>query len=286
MPIRRSLGALLLAIAALPAYAQRDPLSGAPLPPAKRPTPSPITDHLYVSVAFFDPHLDTFLRIDPTPATNPPTTGTPLSGERNLGFPATLQQAKVEAMLRLRERFRIRVGYFEADRSGSVVLPNAIVFGNQTFAAGDQLNSSLDWRMFTISFLYSFYRSDHLEIATGINAYSVQLQTQALAPVLFQQQTTTASGAVPALPLDVTWRFSRKFSFTARGAYFKAAHNDFSGSLTDIYGDLQYRILPNLTSGVSYSSTKIDLTRTSISSSPGIANLSIKGPQLFLRFSF
>jgi hypothetical protein len=286
MPIRRTLSALLLAIAALPAYAQRDPLSGAPLQPGKRPTPSPITDHLYVGVSFFDPRLSTFLRIDPTPATNPPTTGTPLSGERNLGFAPTLQQAKVEAMLRLRERFRIRVGYFEADRSGSVVLPNTIVFGNQTFAAGDQLNSSLDWRMFTVSGLYSFYRTDRLEIATGISAYAVQLQAQALAPLLFQQQTTTASGAVPALPLDITWRFARYFSFTARGAYFKAAHNDFSGSLTDLYGDLQYRIVPNLTFGVSYSGTKINLTRNSLSSSPGIANLSIKGPQAFLRFSF
>jgi hypothetical protein len=285
MPIRRSLSALLFVLAALPAYAQRDPLSGAPLPPGKRPTPSPITDHLYVSVSFFDPHLDTFLRIDPT-NTNPPTAGTPLSGERNLGFPSSLQQAKVEAMLRLRERFRIRVGYFEADRSGSVVLPNTIVFGNQTFAAGDQLNSSLDWRMFTISGLYSFYRTDRLEIATGLTGYIVQLQAQAVAPLLFQQDTTTASGGVPALPLDVTWRVSRRFSLTARGAYFKAAVASFRGSLTDLYADAQYRILPNLTAGVSYSGTKIDLTRTSTSSAPGVANLSVRGPQVFVRFSF
>jgi hypothetical protein len=285
MPIRGSLSALLLALATLPAYAQRDPLSGAPLPPGKRPTPSPITDHLYVSVAFFNPHLDTFLRIDPT-NTNPPTAGTPLSGERNLGFAPTLQQATVEAMLRLRERFRIRISYFEADRSGSVVLPSQVVFGNQTFAAGDQLNSSLDWRMFTISGLYSFYRSDRLELATGVTGYTVQLQAQAVAPVLFQQETTTASGGVAALPLDVTWRVSHRFTLTARGAYFKAAIDNFRGELTDLYADAQYRILPNLTTGVSYSSTKLDLTRTSATSAPGIANLSIRGPQVFVRFSF
>lgn len=283
MRIRLSLAAVLLAIATVPAHAERDPLSGAPLPPKPRPTPSPITDHLYLSVSFFDPHLDTFLRIDPN--TNPPTTGTPLSGERNLGFPATLQQAKVEAMLRLRSRSRIRLGYFEADRHGSVVLPNSIVWGSQTFAAGQQFNSSLDWRMFTFSYLYSFYRSDRLEIAVGASGYGVQLQAQAVAPALFQTQTTSASGTVPAVPVDLTWRFARKFTLTARGAYFKAAVKDYRGSLTDLYADVQYRALPNLTLGVAYSDTRVDLTRVN-TDAPGVANLTIKGPQLFLRVSF
>lgn len=284
MRIRLSLAAVLLAIATVPAHADRDPLSGAPLPPGPRPTPSPITDHLYLSVSFFNPHLDTFLRIDPN--TTPPTTGTPLSGERNLGFPGTLQQAKVEAMLRLRNRSRIRLGYFEADRHGSVLLTNNVVWGSQTFAAGQQLNSSLDWRMFTFSYLFSFYRSDRLELAVGASGYGVQLQAQAVAPALFQTQTTTASGTVPAVPLDLTWRFARKFTLTARGAYFKAAVKDYRGSLTDLYADLQYRVLPNLTTGVAYSDTRIDLTRNPTTSAPGIANLTIKGPQLFLRVSF
>jgi hypothetical protein len=285
MPIRLALAALLMAIATVPAYAQqRDPLSGAPLPPGPKPTPSPITDHLYVSVSFFDPHLDTFLRIDPD--TNPPTTGTPLSGERNLGFPSTLQQAKVEAMLRIRNRNRIRLSYFEADRHGSVILPNNIVWGSQTFAAGQQLNSSLDWKMITMTYLYSFYRSDRLELAVGVSGYGVQLQAQAVAPALFQTQTTTASGTVPAIPLDLTWRFARHFTATARAAYFKANVKGNSGSLTDLYADVQWRILPNLTTGVSYSDTRLDLTRSGNSTAPGVANLTIKGPQLFLRFSF
>jgi hypothetical protein len=283
MRIRLSLAAVLLAIATVPAHADRDPLSGAPLPPKARPTPSPITDHLYLSVSFFDPHLDTFVRIDPN--TTPPTAGTPLSGERNLGWPGTLQQAKVEAMLRLRSRSRIRVGYFEADRHGTVILPNTIVWGSQTFAAGQQLNSSLDWRMFTFSYLYSFYRSDRLELAVGATGYGVQLQAQAVAPLLFQSQTTSASGTVPAFPLDLTWRFARQFTLTARGAYFRAAVKDYRGSLTDLYADLQYRVLPNLTLGLAYSDTRVDLTRTG-TSAPGIANLTIKGPQLFLRVSF
>ncbi len=284
MRIWLSLAALLLALQVPVARADRDPLSGAPLPPAKRSTPSQITDRFYLQVEFFDPQLSTMLRVDPSqPA--PITTGTPLDGEHDLGFPGHAQQARVEAMVRLRERSKLRVNYFETDRTGSVLLANPIIFGNQAFVAGTQLATSLDWRVINVTYTYSFYRTDRLEIGTGLASYSVQLQTEAQAPATFQQQIVSASGTVPAIPLDIAWRVSRRFSLAARGAYFKVTIKDFSGQLTDVHFDAQFRWLPNLTTGLGYQSTRTSLTRGG-NSAPGVASLNVKGPELFVRFSF
>src|SRR5262249_20566558 len=153
-----ALAAVLLAIPAAPALADRDPLSGAPVPPQRQEIPSPITDRFYIRGTFYDPQAQTHLRLDVPGSTTP--TGTPLNVERDLGLPARLHQGRVEFLFRLRERGRLRVDYFEADRSASKVLSNTIVFSDQTFAGGQLAQSSLDWRMFDLTYTYSVYRSE------------------------------------------------------------------------------------------------------------------------------
>jgi len=286
MPIRLPLAALLLVLPAVPAWAdsEHDPYSGAPLPPSKLTTPSPITDHFYLIADFDYPRFNTFIRADPSQP-SPVKTGTPLDGEQNLGWPSRLALGRVEAMVRVRERSKVRVDYFEADRNGSVLLANDVVFGNEVFAAGQQLQSSLDWRIISVTYTYSFYRSDRLEIATGLAAYTMQTQAQAEVAATFQQQTVSASGGFPVLPLEVTWCASRRWALTARGAYFKANFHDFSGWLEDLHTDLQYRLNADFALGIGYSLLHTSLTRSS-NSSPGRLDLEVGGPEAFIRFSF
>ncbi|HEV8018020.1 MAG TPA: hypothetical protein VGP32_05620 [Steroidobacteraceae bacterium] len=276
---------VLVAMRAPAALADRDPQSGAPLPPAKQQPASPITDHFYVTAAFYDPQLRTYIQADPTPP-SVVTTGTQLSGEHYLGLAARPAYGVVEAMVRARERNKVRLDYFETDRSGSVLPTSPVVFGNQVFPAGSQLLSTLDWRMFSVTYTYSFYRSDRLEIGTGLAVYTLDMHAQLAVPMLGQQQVETASGAVPALPLDLTWRVSRRFSLTAHDAYFKATFHDFRGWVADLHEDAQFRWTPNFATGVGYTSTRTSLVRTGGSSSPGNVFMSISGPQAFVRFSF
>ena len=81
MRIFRAVAAVLLVTQAMPALADRDPYSGAPLPPATHEPASPITDHFYIRAAFYTPKYNTSFRVDPTNAP-PGTTGTPVSAEK------------------------------------------------------------------------------------------------------------------------------------------------------------------------------------------------------------
>jgi len=276
--------ALLLLIEAAPALADRDPYSGAPLPPQAHEPPSPLTDHFYITAAFFSPELNTNLRIDPTNAA-PGVTGTPLNAEKDLGLPSRLYQGEVEFMFRLRERSKVRASYYEADRSGSAVLANPIVFGNQTFAAGELLETSLDWQMFDITYTYSFYRSARLEVGTGLGVYLLQVKARGEVPATFQKQDVSAAGPFPALPLDLAWRISSRFALTARTAYLKATLNGFRGWFADSHSDVQYRWIPNFALGLGYSSIRTSLTRQG-GNFPGAFAMSIGGPEVFVRFSF
>jgi hypothetical protein len=284
MRIRLAVAALFLATQAAPALADRDKESGAPLPPRPAEISSPIRDHFYVIAAFYSPAVSTNVRIDPTNA-GPGVIGTPVNGERDLGLPARLDQGRVEFMFRMRERNKLRVDYFEADRSASKVLANDIVFGNVTFDGGNQLQSSVNWRLFGLTYTYSLYQSDRLEIGTGLAAYFLQVEAMGTAPAQAQYQDVSAAEPFPTLPLDFTWCISRRFDFTARANYLRASLNGFSGWLADLHSDLQYRWNPYFSIGLGYTSIRDSLTRHS-GSFPGVVSMDFEGPEAFVRFSY
>jgi hypothetical protein len=275
---------LLSVLQTVPALADRDPLSGAPLPPGKKAVASPITDRFYIRATLFDPAFRTSVRLDPSDM--PGVKGTPVNAERELGLPARDQTGTVEFMFRLRQRSKLRINYYETDRSGSQVLANNVVFGNETFAAGQLAQTSLDFRMFDLTYTYSFVRTEHLEIGTGVAAYFLQVQAQGSVPALFQYQSVSAADPFPAIPLDLTWVLSQRFAFVARGAYMKITLNGFHGSLEDMHSDLQYRWSPHFAVGAGYSVVRLSVSGTTTDSFPGYFALNVSGPEAFVRFSF
>src|SRR6201987_1645907 len=171
MRISLTLAALSLAVQAVPAWtADRDPYSGAPLPPSKHEPASPITDHFYIRAASYTPKFSPAFGVDPS---NAPagTAGTPVNAENDLGLTHRKNQGRVDFMFRLRERNKVRVDYYQASRSGSQVLANDIVFGNEPFPAGQMATSEFDFQQFAITYTYSFIHTSRFEVGSGLAAY-------------------------------------------------------------------------------------------------------------------
>jgi hypothetical protein len=269
--------------AAAAADSDRDPYSGAPLPPRRHEAASPITDHFYARVSYYVPQVRTELRVDPS---GPPgTLGTPVNAENVLGLARRLHRGTAEFMFRLRERSKVRLHYFETDRENTQLLASDIVFGNQTFLAGQQVQSLLQWRQFDLTYTYSLLRTRHFELGTGVGLYFLQVDASGEVPSTNQRQEVSAATPFPALPLDLSWAISSRWAVTARGAYLKATLSGFRGWYADLHEDLQYRWGPNFALGLGYSSIRTSLTRRG-GSFPGAFAMSVSGPEAFARFSF
>jgi hypothetical protein len=272
----------LLALHAAPALAERDPQSGAPLPPRKHEVASPITDHFYIIAAFYSPTFKTSMRVDPSPPI-PGVTGTALNAESDLGLPDSKKIGRVEFMFRLRERNKVRVDTFEANRTGNKVLTQDLVFGNQTFTAGQLAHTELNWRQFAITYTYSLIHNDRFEVGTGLACYFLQLDI--LSRVPGQREEVNAATPFPALPLDLSWVISRRWSLTGHGAYLRTNINEFHGWYGDYHLDTQYRWNPNFVVGLGYTTIRSSLSRSG-GSFPGAMDTSTHGLEAFLRFSF
>jgi len=280
--------AALLALVSLPAHAERDPWSGAPIKPDKnRMTTSPITDRFYVRGTFFNPAVSTTLRID-TQGAAPGVmgiTGTTINGERDLGLDSRIPQGRIEIMFRLRERSRLRVDYFETNRRGDHPINRQIQLGDETFLPNDRVTSSLDWRQFGLTYTYSLVRTDRFEAGLGVAVYFLEADARGAVEARQLRQEVSGAGAFPSIPVDVTWRISRRFAITARAQYFHASVSSFEGSLGEYHGDLQYRWTPNFSLGAGWTTLKSSLD-VQDSHFPGAFRLNVRGPEAFFKVSF
>jgi hypothetical protein len=285
------LTAALLALQAVPAHAERDPVSGAPIKPDKhhRMTPSPITDRLAVSGIFFNPAVTTRLRVDTQgPASGlPGITGTTVSGERDFGLDSRIPQGRIEIIFRLRQNNRLRVDYFETNRRGDRAIDRTILFGDETFVANDRVTSSLDWRQFSLTYTYSLFRNDYVEAALGLGLHFIEADARGQVNAKQLRQEVSGSGAFPTIPVDITWRIWHGLALSARGQYFRATVNNFQGSIAEYHGDLQWRWqrYPNFSLGAGYTimRSSLDVDDTNF---PGSFRLNVRGPEGFFKVSF
>jgi hypothetical protein len=270
--------------AVLPALALLGAVSAVRAGDAAQPPPalaSPIIDHFALSALYLWGQVDTSGRIDAGTG----AAGTSLDAERDLGVTRRAYQPRIELMFRLEERNRLRVDFFDLRRNGAQPLARTLQIGDQTFAAGQTVQSTLEWRQMDLTYSYSLLRSARYELGAGLGVHLLEARAIAQLPGTPQRADYSQAGPFATLALDGTWLLAQRWALGARAQYLRLNVNSFSGLLEQFHADMQYRWRPNLAFGVSYdySVDQVDVRHRDPS---GILRLRIVGPELFVRVSY
>jgi len=152
---------------------------------------------------------------------------------------------------------------------------------------GEPLQSELDLRILTLTYGYSFWRSEKLELAATIGVSSIQIDAQAKVATeqVHVNETETAAGPYPTPGFAATWSIAKHFYIDGRYQYLNLHVSDVSGSLNLGEIDAIYRFHPNVALGLGYTEVKAHVDSTKISDS-GLFDFNTKGPLLFVRVSF
>jgi hypothetical protein len=253
------------------------------LKPAKAaPAPSPVTDRFALRVSYFPASVATDMRLDGEDG----TAGTELSAEDDLGMSDRQDQARVEVVLRAAERNRMRIDYLKLTRRGNEVLGRTLDFGEETLAAGSQVESLLDWRMLNLTYLYSVLRLERFELGAGVALHLFEADARARVRAEGIHEEKSGVAAFPTLALDGAWRITERFTLTARANYLSADVDDSSGSISDVHADVQFRWRPNFTVGLGYTALSTELDVVDDEDLSGLFAFDVDGPELFFRASF
>jgi len=242
---------------------------------------SPVSDHFYVRGTYFPASVETLLRLDP----NTITQGDTLSGEDDLGLDDQVDQGRMEFDIRMGNRSHVRIDYFKLNRFAEQPLPRDIIFGDFTFEEGTNFRSKMDWRVLTMTYTYSLFRSDRFEGGIGLGIHLIEAKAEGGEPGTLDREEASEVGIFPTIAANLAFRISKRWSVTARGQQFSASPDDFEGKMSDYHADVQYRWRKNLAIGLGYSVLETNV-EVFDSDNPLMFNLKTSGPELFVRVSF
>jgi hypothetical protein len=244
---------------------------------------SPTNDRVRVSLGIMDLSNSTTLQVDST--TGLP--GTVINAESQLGLDKSDIEPKFQFMVRAGERSRLFFDYFTLDRSGDAVVTEPLVFRDSVLQVGDPVQSQLNVRVLSLTYGYSFWHSEKLEIAGTIGASSVDISAQVKVQTAARHvnQMDDVAGPFPTPGIDATWVVSKRFYLDALAQYLDLHFDHLTGSLGFFEFDALYRFRPNVSFALGYGQIKTHLDSTQ-NSSAGFFDLSSKGPEFFVRVAF
>jgi hypothetical protein len=152
---------------------------------------------------------------------------------------------------------------------------------------GDPLQSTLDLRLLTLTYGYSFWHSEQLELAAtlGVSAVQIDATAKVQTDAVHLDQTEDEAGPFATPGISATWAPSKRFYFDGRVRYFKVHVQNLDGSLGLAELDALYRLHPNVSIGVGYTQVKAHLASTKTDNS-GLFDFNTKGPEFFVRVAF
>ena len=274
---------LVLAVLAAPVFGAETP-ADAPRELLKPPTysiPSPITDHFALKGVYYQPSVNTSLRYDSSAG----VPGTEFLAEDTLGLDDELNQGSIEMWIRMADRHRLRVDFYEMSREGDVLMDQVVRFGDTTFLPGENVISDMKLRTLGLTYTYSVFRRETFEIGLGMGVHLVQMEGEAEVPARFAGEEFDVAGPMASVALDGTWRFFEKFSVNGRVQYLQGNLDDVDGLYSQYHLDGQYRVHRNLAFGLGYSLTRMKVDSIDPDFS-GMFDLEYKGPEVFVRVSF
>jgi hypothetical protein len=244
---------------------------------------SPTNDRVRVSLGAMKVSSTTTMRVDSSTG----VAGTVVQAENQFGLDSSDVEPKFQVMLRAGERNRIRLDYFTLDRTANSVVAEPIVFRDVVLQPGEPLQAQLNLRMLSLTYGYSFWHGEKLELAAtlGITSIEIAAQAKVATEAVHINQTEDEAGPFPTPGLDATWVLSKHFYLDGRVQYLNVHIHELDGSLGMMEIDALYRFRPNVSFALGYTEVKAHLASTK-SDNSGLFDFNTKGPELFVRVSF
>jgi len=273
----------------LAAFQRRAPLLALGLILTGTAQSGPLDDTFDLSLGAFILSTKTTVRADGSPAPGAPVEiGTPIDVERELSI-ADRTSFRLDGYWRFSKRHKLRVMYFNENRSGDKTLTDEIVFRGQTFAVNTQISTRFDTTVAELAYEYAFLRGEHYELAGsgGIHELTFKLQLTAVGQNVNSEKSARAdvSGPLPVIGLHYVWEFYPRWSLDAMFQFFALKYQQYDGNLQDYNATVYYMPWKNFGFGVGWNEFRTNLNIDNASYDGNLA-WRYGGVRLFFKASY
>jgi hypothetical protein len=249
----------------------------------------PLDDTFDLSLGTFILSTKTTVRADGSPAPGAPVEiGTPIDVERQLDI-GDRASFRLDGYWRFLERHKLRVMYFDENRSGDKTITDEIVFRGQTYPVNTQISTRFDTMVAELAYEYAFLKGEHYELAgsIGIHDLTFKLQLTAVGQNVNAQESARADvdGPLPVLGVHYVWEFYPRWSLDAMFQFFALKYQQYDGNLQDYNATVYYMPWKNFGFGVGWNEFR---TSVNVDNAGYDGNLAWRygGVRLFFKASY
>jgi hypothetical protein len=133
-----------------------------------------------------------------------------------------------------------------------------------TIPVGARVDTQLDYDIYKVSYLWSFYHSDKVELSAGLGLHITRIAVGV-------QAETTSSGVdahdasltlpLPVLSFGLTYNVTNKISWFLKSETFSIELEEWTGSYNDNSLGLDYRVLKNVGLGIGLASNTLKVSQ-------------------------
>jgi hypothetical protein len=243
---------------------------------------NPLTDTFSLGVGTFILNTNTDVRVDGSGIS-----GTEINVEHDLGVGDT-NRFRIDGYWRFAPRHKIRIMYFDADRTVSHVLSREITFQGTTYQVDAQVDTQYKTTIAELAYEYAFVRAERWELAgtAGIHDLDFKLGLTGHFGTLATSASRSASanGPLPVIGLAGIWRLTDSLYVNAQVQFFKINISPYDGRVEDYNASLIWQPFKNFALGLGYDDfvTRVDVTGNSFE---GSLRWRYSGARIFLTVS-
>lgn len=245
-----------------------------------------------VSLGAYRPNFTTSLAIGTATGR-----GGTISGEDDLRLDKDMTIFRLDGFWRFADKHRLNFGYYSLNRDttatlgrnlGPINLPNQGV--SDTILAGTNVRAEATWEMYVLSYGYSFYKTNTVELAAiaGLNVARIGTKITGTLNTLSNGVLVNAvagnnsdvTAPLPVLGVSGDWAFADRWRLKGHIGGFKAKIADVDATVTDFALGTEYRMFKHFGVGAGYTYLKLnaDITKPEYN---GNANWKTGGWQIF-----
>jgi hypothetical protein len=248
-----------------------------------------LDDRFALSVGTFFLTTHTTVRADGSAGAGLPNlVGTPINVERDLGI-GNKTSIRIDGYWRFLERHKIRIMYFDENRSASHTIEEEITFRGKTYPIHTDLDARLDTIVAELAYEYAFLRGEHYELSgsAGIHELKFKFKLTAIGETVNTEETGTANvnGPLPVLGLHYVWQFAPQWSLDAMFQFFSLKYQQYKGNLQDYNASVFYMPWKNFGFGAGWNTFR---TNVNVDNASYDGNLTWRygGARIFFRMSY
>lgn len=232
--------------------------------------------------------FETNARIDPELTGG---SGTQVGFERDLGLEDARTVQRFGVQWRPFRRHELEATYFSAPRSGFAQIDRQIVFRDQTYPVQALVTSQLDLDYLSATYTYWARQTEHDGIGISIGAATLSFNASVAAETQDQSVTLSerAKTDVPVALAGLQGRVALMSRLHAEGSIStlpRVTINGYTGDALTATAKLEYRPVRWLGIGAAYSYFRLNVDVAQVDQLNGSLDMTVKGPEGYVRLAF